>query len=221
MSNLTHAVRARAMRRVARAKAATAVLVGALLLGGCAGLAIGPSEAGPAHTPAGERARKPGFSVELRRAQATHELPSPAAPEHAAGSASAVQAIRRFAERYINWSAANVAARMHGLARTSVGQARSEMALTAAQVHADRTLSRAGIANRGTVEAVAALPRRGNRYVVVTRERTTARYTNAYQGLAPAWHVILVTVARVTGTSRRDRRRGPLGWVVSVWQPQS
>jgi hypothetical protein len=95
------------------------------------------------------------------------------------------------------------------------------MALTAAQVDADRTLGRAGIANRGTVEAVAALPRRGNRYVVVTRERTTARYTTAYQGLAPAWHVILATVVPVTGASRRDRRPGRLRWVVSVWQPQS
>jgi len=185
---------------------ATATCALALVLGGCAGPAVVPAP------------RTNTGNAELRRVQTTHELPSPAAPQHAPGSASPVLAIRRFAERYVNWNAADVAARMQALARASVGQARSEMALTAAQVRSDRTLSRAGIANRGTVEAVAALRHR-NRYVVVTRERTTARYTSAYQGLAPAWHVTLVTVARVSATTGPGS--GRLRWAVSGWQPQS
>ena len=179
-----------------------------LALGGCANLAT-------------THARTAAISAELRRAQTTHELRSPAPRQHAPGSASPVQAIRRFAQRYVNWSAADVAARMRALARVSIGQARSEMALTAAQVQADRTLSQAGIANHGTVEAVAPVRRQRSQFVVVTREWTTARYTTAYQGLAPSWHVTLATVARVSGVGGRGRARRPRQWVVSVWQSQS
>lgn len=161
------------------------------------------------------------MAAELRRAQATHELRSPAPRQHAPGSGSPVLAIQQFAQQYVNWSAADVAARMRALARASVGQARSEMTLTAAQVQQDRTLGQAGIANHGTVEAVARLRRRRGRFVVVTREWTTARYTTAYQGLAPSWHVTLATVARVSGVGGRGRGRRPQRWVVTVWQPQS
>ena len=69
----------------------------------------------------------------------------------------------------------------------------------AARRRADRQdyeLQRGGIANSGTVEAVAPLPGRRDQYVVVTRERTTATDTTAYQGLRPAWHVALATVVR-------------------------
>jgi len=189
-------------------RSALAATAAALVLGGCASL-----------TPAPGAAR---INTVLRRVQTTHELPTPAAPQHAPGAASPAQAIRRFAERYVNWSAANVAARMGALARASVGQARAEMALTATQVRADRSLAQAGIANHGAVEAVARI-RRG-RYLVVTREWTTATYTTAYRGLQPAWHVTLVTVARVRGARHRGRGRVAghhLNWVVSVWQPQS
>ena len=177
--------RVRATSRSGRAKAIVAALAVALVLGGCGGLATGAPETGSARVTGITRTSARGMAAELRRAQTTHELRSPAPPQHAPGSASPVQAIRRFAQRYMNWSAADVAARMRALARASVGQARSEMALTAAQVRADRTLSQAGIANHGTVEAVARLRRRRGRFVVVTREWTTARYTTAYQGLAP------------------------------------
>jgi hypothetical protein len=132
-----------------------------------------------------------------------------------------VQAIRRFAEQYVNWTAADVARRLTALARASVGQARSEMTLTASQVHADPTLGEAGIANHGTVEAVAPLAAWRYGYVVVTREWTSATYTTAYQGLAPAWHVILVTVSRVPGTPTRRGRAVRSRWAVSVWQPES
>jgi hypothetical protein len=119
-----------------------------------------------------------------------------------------------FAEAYINWNAADVSAQMARLARASVGQARSELALAAAQTRGDTTLSQGGIANRGTVEAVAPLLGRSGRYVVVTRESTIATETDAYQGLAPAWHLTLATVTAIdSGGGRR--------WAVSGWQPES
>ena len=204
--------------RGARTKAIGAGLALTLVLGGCDGLSRTAGGMNPGRASGSTQTRGQGIAAELRRAQANHELPSPAPPQHALGSASPARAIRRFAKQYVNWSAANVVARLHALARASVGQARSEMALTAAQVRGDRTLSQAGIANHGTVEAVARLPQ-PRRYVVVTREWTTARYTTAYQGLAPAWHVALVTVARVSRAGRRGR--GPRHWAVSGWQPQS
>ena len=75
------------------------------------------------------------------------------------------------------------------LASASIGQARSAMQLAAAQTAGDYELRRGGIANSGTVEAVAPLPASRNQYVVVTRESTTATADAAYQGLRPAWHV--------------------------------
>jgi hypothetical protein len=145
-------------------------------------------------------------------AQATHEYPSPPPPRErvaGGGSTTAAAAVKAFATAYINWSAATVARDMLVLAGTSVGQARSAAALAAAQTAGDYELRRGGIANSGTVEAVASLG--GDRYVVVTREQTNAANTTAYAGLRPAWHVTVATVERLaTG-----------GWVVSGWQPQS
>ena len=100
---------------------------------------------------------------------------------------------------------------LRDLAQASVGQARSAMALEAAQVAADPELAQNGIANSGTVEAVAALEGEAARYVVVTRERTTAALSNAYQGLRPAWHVTIASVVAVA----------PGRWVVSGWQPEN
>jgi hypothetical protein len=196
-----------------------AAVVTVLALAGCAGLALPP--VGTVSTTRSTRNESP-LAARLRLAQTTHELPSPAPPQYAPGAASPVQAIRRFAEQYVNWTAADVARRMTALARASVGQARSEMTLTAAQVHADPTLGEAGIANHGTVEAVAPLAAWPYGYIVVTREWTTATHTTAYQGLAPAWHVILVTVSRVTGTPHGTRGRAARSrWAVSVWQPEN
>jgi len=147
----------------------------------------------------------------VAQAQATHEYPGPAPPRQSApGSASAVQAVAAFATAYINWNADTVAGDMQALAGQSVGQARSAMELAAAQTGSDYELRRGGIANTGTVEAVAPLRGPPNRYVVVTRERTTATTTNAYQGLQPAWHVAVATVVQVV----------PGRWAVSGWQPE-
>jgi hypothetical protein len=182
---------------------ASAVLVGASL-GGCAALGAQPS---------GDAARSGSQAAEIARAQRTHEFPSPApAPQRAsAGAANAVQAVQAFASAYINWSASTVVARMRILAGASVGQARSATQLAAAQTARDYELRRGGIANHGTVEAVAALPGGRHRFVVVTRESTTATATTAYQGLRPAWHVALATVVRLRGGA----------WVLSGWQPES
>jgi hypothetical protein len=119
--------------------------------------------------------------------------------------------VRAFASAYINWTAATVSARMRRLALASVGQASSEMALAAAQTQGDQQLHAGGIANSGTVEAVAPLSGRRDQYAVVTLESTTATNTTAYQGLRPAWHVTVATVTQL-GASR---------WVVSGWQPEN
>ena len=134
-----------------------------------------------------------------------------AAPDHGRGAASAIAAIRSFAGAYINWNAQTVAADMRALAARSIGQARSAMQLAAAQTANDYELKRGGIANSGSVQAVAPLIGSGARYVVVTRETTTATATDAYQGLRPAWHLTIATVTSAPGG----------GWVLTGWQPES
>jgi hypothetical protein len=121
-----------------------------------------------------------------------------------------VAAVRAFASTYINWNAADLRRQLERLAGESVGQARTAMQLAASQTGSDPELAQAGIANQGRVEAVASISGGGGRYVVVTRETTTARTSSAYQGLAPAWHLTVATVTRRDG-----------GWMISGWQPQS
>jgi hypothetical protein len=167
-----------------------AVLSGALLLAGCGG---------------GQRA--------VSRAQTTHEYPSPRPAEQTVASASpgAVDAIRSFATTYINWDADTVAAQMRWLADRSTEQAHAAMQLAASQTANDYELRRGGIANTGTVEAIAPLRGHPGQYVVVTREQTSASNTDAYQGLKPAWHVTLAGATRVSGGK----------WAVNRWQPEN
>jgi hypothetical protein len=169
-------------------------------LAGCSGLAP------PATTTATQRS-------ELAQAQATHEYRSLPPPRQRAdtSAATAVGAIRAFATAYINWSATTVTADLRALAEASIGQARAAMELAAGGAARDYELQRGGIANSGTVEAVAPLAGSHDQFVVVTRELTTAANTTAYQGLRPAWHLTLVTVSEV----------GAEQWVVSGWQPES
>ncbi len=182
-------------------------------LSGCASLgAPPPSEDRPAPRPAPTSSPSPPARSPLAIAQATHEYPSPRPPRQSApGSRGAAQAVSEFAAAYINWNAGSVSADMQALAWQSVGQARSAMELAAAQTGSDYELQRGGIANSGTVEVVAPQPGQPGRYVVVTREQTTATATTAYQGLQPAWHVAIATAVQVT----------PGRWAVSAWQPQS
>ena len=129
-----------------------------------------------------------------------NEVPTPAPPREqpAPGGASptAVLAVRSFATAYINWTASSVRDDLLRLAARSVGEARSAMTLAAAQTAGDYELHRSGIANSGTVEAIAALAGRPWQYVVVTRESTTAANSNAYAGLRAAWPPVLWRIAR-------------------------
>jgi hypothetical protein len=149
----------------------------------------------------------------VQQAQSTHEYPSPALATQSAvgGSPDPRRAVATFAGAYVNWTAATVTARMRALAAESVGQARSAMQLAAAETAQDYELRRGGIANSGSVEAVAPLVGKPDQYAVVTRERTTATATTAYQGLQPAWHVAVATVVELH----------PGQWVVSRWQPEN
>ncbi len=179
----------------------------------CAGLSGCDPLGGPRGTLAPGGRRSTTSESKLSRAQVTHEYPAPAPRPQAAAafSASPVEAVRTFAVSYINWSADTVATQMSRLADLSVGQARSAMQLAAAQTANDYELERGGIANHGTVEAVAPLRGGDPRYAVVTREWTTATLSTAYQGLRPAWHVAVASVAQLA----------PGRWVVSGWQPES
>jgi hypothetical protein len=173
----------------------------------CLVVCLGACGASKARRPA------PRPASPVATAERTHEYPSPSpAPESAAGgSPSPPAAVAAFATAYINWDAQSIARDFRALAAHSIGQARSAMQLAAAQSASDYELQRGGIANQGTVEAVAPLRGSRDQFAVVTRELTTATATTAYQGLKPAWHI---TVATVT----QDR---PGEWVVSGWQPQS
>ncbi len=194
-----------------------AALSGCVALSGCAALSAPATQTNPAATrsaPGASKAPPGGPSApagsKLATAQATHEYPSRPPRQSAPGSLSAVQAITIFATAYVNWDAADVAADMRALASASIGQARSAMQLAAAHTAGDYELKRGGIANRGTVEAVAPLNGHSDEFVVVTREATTATATDAYQGLRPAWHLTIATVQRL----------GPGRWVISGWQPE-
>jgi hypothetical protein len=144
-------------------------------------------------------------------AQRTHEVPTPAPrPAVAGGWRSPAEAVQAFAAAYVNWNYRTVALHLRALSEVSVGQARSMLSMAAAQVGRDAELRRGQIANSGVVEAIGPVRSHSDQYAVVTRERTTAANTNAYQGLAPAWHVALATVTRVRGL-----------WVLSAWQPES
>lgn len=177
---------------------AGASALAALVLTGCAVL--------PA--PSGQPART---ATAAARANRTNELPTPTPPQTAPGFRTPLIAIEVFATGYINWTADTISDRMRLLARLSVGQARSAVTLDASQTAQDYELHRGGIANSGTVEAVAPVLGTADEYAVVTRERTTASNSNAYAGLQPAWHLALATVTRVKGG----------GWAVSSWQPEN
>ncbi|HZU60140.1 MAG TPA: hypothetical protein VE983_04200, partial [Solirubrobacteraceae bacterium] len=126
-------------------------------------------------------------------------------------TAQAAEVVVAFADAYINWNSHTVSADLQTLAAESIGQAHSAMELAAGQTARDYELQRGGIANSGHIEAVGPLSGSRDQWVVVTRERTTATASDAYQGLAPAWHVIVA--AAVELSSGR--------WVVSQWQPEN
>jgi hypothetical protein len=183
-----------------------AVVIGlALVLAGCAPLAASPSSPTTSSAVAqAERGHEYPASV-----QTTSGHPTQANPHRSARDPSG--AVRAFATAYINWTATTVTAQLRALAALSVGQARAAMSLAAGETAHDYELHRGGVANAGTVEAVAPMTGSQNEYAVVTRELTTATADDAYRGLRPAWHVTLATVIRV----------GAGGWAISGWQPEN
>lgn len=194
-------------------RSAPAVLL-ALVLGGCAlspaaaRRSPAPSAATATTTTAGSATAAPSVAAEAQR---THEVPTPAPrPAVAGGWHSPAEAVQAFAAAYVNWNYRTVALHLRVLSEVSVGQARSMLSMASAQVGRDSELRRGEIANSGVVEAIGPVRGHSDQYAVVTQERTTAANTNAYHGLAPAWHVALATVTRVRGL-----------WVLSAWQPES
>jgi hypothetical protein len=193
-------------------RAAPAILL-ALVLGGCA---LSPAGAHRSAAPSAATATvniESGSSTAsvAAAAQRTHEVPTPAPrPAVAGGWRSPAEAVQAFATAYVNWNYRTVALHLRALSEVSVGQARSMLSMASAQVGRDSELRRGQIANSGVVEAIGPVRGHSDQYAVITRERTTAANTNAYQGLAPAWHVALATVTRVRGL-----------WVLSAWQPES
>ena len=191
----------------------------ACIVAGCSMPSLSAAPAGPPPVAATISAPAPPTVEHNARARgplavaaATHEYPgAPVRERVRAPAGDPVSAVRAFAGAYINWDAGSVAADMAGLAARSIGPARAAMALAAAQTASDYELARAGIANHGSVEAIAAVSGQAHRYAVVTLERTTATDSTAYAGLAAAWHVALATVTEL-----------PAGhWVVSAWQPEN
>jgi hypothetical protein len=148
----------------------------------------------------------------VARADRTHEVLTPAPREQVAGGwRSPTQAVYVFATQYINWNSQDVSARLHALASVSVGQARSAVSAAASETATDDELKQGQVANSGVVEAIAPLIGHRYEYAVATRERTTASGTNAYQGIAPEWHLALATVTRLASGL----------WVLSDWQPEN
>jgi hypothetical protein len=187
-------------------------LVAALALGGCS---LSPPAASTRSSPAsadkGVAETTRALSAAPAAAQRTHKVPTPAPRQTVAGGwRSPVQAVQEFATYYVNWSYQTVSLHLRALSEVSVGQARSMLSTAADQVGRDYELRRGQVGNSGVVEAIAPVRGSSDQYAVVTRERTTAANTNAYQGLAPAWHVALATVTRVRGL-----------WVLSAWQPEN
>jgi hypothetical protein len=182
-------------------------LVSALVLGGCA---LSPG-ASTRSSPASATKAVVETTTAAAAAQRTHEVPTPAPRQTVAGGwRGPVQAVQEFATYYINWNYRSVSLHLRALSEVSVGQARSMLSTAGDQVGRDYELRRGQVGNSGVVEAIAPVRGHDDQYAVVTRERTTAANTNAYQGLAPAWHVALATVTLVRGL-----------WVLSAWQPES
>ena len=126
-----------------------------------------------------------------------------------AGRTSPQAALARYAELYVNWTAAGVAANQRQLAAISLGQARAQALQAAASFARDPELTKSAVSTAGSVVAIA--PGQGaaaGLWVVVTREQTIGK--GDYAGLPPTLHVIYALLTRTAS-----------GLVVTRWQPEN
>jgi hypothetical protein len=206
-----------AARPAHRRRVGLAVLIAAAISTGLAGCSLGratPTQSTSSTSVAAVASARAAPSVTgvVARADRTHEVPTPPGPQPVAGGwRSPTEAVYVFAMRYINWNSQDVSARLRALAQVSVGQARSAVSAAASETASDRELTQGQVVNSGAVEAIAPVIGHRYEYAVATRERTIASATDAYQGIAPAWHLAVATVTRLPGGL----------WVLTNWQPEN
>jgi hypothetical protein len=192
------------------------VLLAAGAIGGCAGIGNPYQSTSTARTPA-------VTSTSTTAASADAADPAPERGGIIPPSARAAQtalargattrspqaALERYANLYVNWTAADVTARQRELASISLGQARAQALQAAASAAGDTQLRKSRVANSGSVVAITRGrgPAAGE-WVLVTREQTSGQ--GDYTGLPPTLHVIYAELAAT-----------PKGWVVTQWQAAS
>jgi hypothetical protein len=186
------------MTGASRRSGALAVAAATLALGGCSN----------PDAPAVSRGsvQEPGISSPGEPKSA----PPPPALSYTAASVkrTPAEALASFAAMYVNWSYRNLASEQRALAAISVGAARMAELQAAATSSSDTTISRARVANRGTVVSVARDRTQASAWVLVTREQTSG--SGDYEGLPGSYHVTVARLASVPG-----------GYAVSEWLPQS
>jgi hypothetical protein len=192
------------------------VVLAAGSIGGCAGISNPYQSTGTKRTPtvtststttappdSGDPGPERGGTIPSSARAAQNKLAIGAA------SRSPEAALERYAELYVNWTAADVAAQQRELAAISLGQAKAQALQAAASAARDTQLLKSRVANGGSVVAITRGrgPAAGE-WVLVTREQTTGQ--GDYAGLPPTLHVLY---AQLTDMAN--------GWIVTRWQAEN
>ena len=192
------------------------VVLAAGAIGGCAGISNPYQSTDTTRTPtatsmatttapadSGDPAPERGGTIPSSARAAQNKLATGAARR------SPEAALERYAELYVDWTAADVAARQRELASISLGQAKAQALQAAATAARDTQLLKSRVANSGNVVAITRGrgPAAGE-WVLVTREQTSGQ--GDYAGLPPTLHVIY---AQLTDTAS--------GWIVTRWQAEN
>jgi len=167
-----------------------------MLLAGC-GLARTISQPSEQQT-----AQIPTSPGEREGTAPAEQQPRPVSP-----ASSPREAVERFADGYINWSYATLAADQQRLAESAVGEARASELQARQQTERDTALTRGRVFNSGTVVAASLVNGSRDVWACVTKEQTGGQ--GEYAALAAAYHVAFATAQRVPG-----------GWAVSAWRPE-
>jgi hypothetical protein len=174
----------------------------AVLVGACCAVVVAGCVNPDAHQP------RPAIRTGSPGEPAAPPPRNPAVEASSAARPTPQKTLENFARLYINWNYQDLANVQHRLAVESVGAARADERLAAAQTSRDTTLARAHLWNHGALVSLAPDRARPGIWVVVTREQTGG--TGGYEALPAGYHVALARIARVTG-----------GWAVDAWEPQS